>query len=107
MRIQLSVFIIEIFSISMEDYVPFVHSDGSDGKKPTISSYIEYLQQVQEAFGDLPVVFDSNISYDESLYCPFGGAAKVLARHRSPGRYDEVEDDNEDGEFVIHLGDRY
>jgi len=65
-------------------------------------AYIEYLQQVQEAFGDLPVVVDSIISYDDSLYCPFGGAAKVLASYTGSGQYDEV-DDNEDGEFVIHL----
>jgi len=94
----------------MGDRVPFVGSDVSDGEKPTISSYIEYLQQVQEAFGDLPVVFDSNVSYDDSLYCPFGGAAKVLASYTGIGCYNNVKDDNEDGEFVIHLenvGSRY
>jgi len=99
MRIQLSLFIIEIFSISMEVYVPFV---GSDGGKITISSYIECLQQALETFGDLPVVVDSTISYDDSIYCPFGGAAKVLASYTGSCQYDEVDDD-EDGEFVIHL----
>jgi len=107
MRIQLSLFIIEIFSISMEDYVPFV---GSDGEKLTISSYIECLQQALETFGDLPVVVDSADDFDDYLYCPtHGGAWIVFAQFRGQqytgtGAYAAIEDeDYEDGEFVIHL----
>jgi len=92
----------------MGDRVPFV---GSDGEKLTISSYIECLQQALETFGDLPVVvscFDDWDPYCKDLYCPgdLGHSASripVVSGYMGPYRQAE-DDDNEDREFVIHLG---